>query len=130
CLPTDIYFSELKKNEYLISTFHGHYELYEKDIYPGSIENLYTKVLKKLDHVVYTTEKHLNTLRRFNFPPDKTTKIYYGLDLKFQPNELNSFHQGDILKICIASRAIAGKGWEELIKAVINLNGRLVDCLS
>jgi len=121
CLKTDIFFSEIKSLKWsLISSFHGHYELYEEENHNVDIENLYNELLNKIDHVVYTTDKHLNTLNRFNFPISRTTKIYYGFSRLENGGGLK-YTNGEPLRICIASRAIEGKGWEELIQATINV---------
>ena len=117
---TDYYFSQLK-NEidfYLISTFHGHYELLKN--YRFGFEKDTNYALSKIDKVVCTTKRHINTLRLYNYPLYNTFKIFYGISIDIE-KQVTKFQSGDILKLVMVARGIKEKGWEEAVLAFLKI---------
>jgi len=122
---TDNAFSRVRKNAAfkLISTFHGHYELFEGSW--AGYEKECKKLLETVDSVVYLSPQHLITLDKFQYDISKRTRIFHGLPVfvektvtKYNPSKEN-------LRLVMAARGIAEKGWRCAIEAVIAVNNEL-----
>lgn len=102
----------------LAISFHGHYELVEtlRENYGLITKN----ILKNTSCAIITNDNHLKTLKRFHFE-NKFYKVYYGLDFLEYPS-ITSFSEDEVLRLCIVSRAIKEKGWNQTINAVIQIN--------
>jgi glycosyltransferase involved in cell wall biosynthesis len=118
---TDLYFASLKdKSRFnFVSTFHGHYEFLKSQRFNFNADAPF--VLSKLNHVIYTTTKHINTLNNYNYPEIKRHKIFYGISLSIA-DEVTSIQKNEALKIIMVARGIEEKGWEQAILAVIELS--------
>lgn len=118
---TDLYFAALKdiSRFNFVSTFHGHYEFLQSQRFNFNADG--TFVLSKLNHVVYTTTKHVNTLNSYNYPEIKRHKIFYGISLSIA-DEVTSFQKNEVLRIIMVARGIVEKGWEQAILAILELS--------
>lgn len=105
----------------LFTTLHGVYEVFQKAWTEQKFSTFINTHLLQLDHVIYLTNEQKNTFLKFNYPEDKMTRIYNGIDVKSTDNR-TKFDGQRALKIIIVSRAIKEKGWEEAILASVNLN--------
>lgn len=121
CWATDYFFSSIKQNQnfHLVSTFHGHYELQENQ------SNAYiqstTEILNNVDRVAYLSPRHLETLKKFGYSNHRAVKIFHGHKFA-RTDKVTEFNADEPLRLCIVSRAISEKGWEDAIKAVIRIN--------
>ena len=120
CLKTDVYFSRLKEKLAfkLISTLHGHYELEQKEKLLQVFGNC--KMTEKIDKYIYVTQKQIATLNSLNVPEQKRTKIFYGIEGSIT-NAITTYDPAGPLRIVMAARGIAEKGWEEAIEACLIL---------
>lgn len=102
---------------------------YEDLIYNPTIDPEFSKLLAPLMQtvagVIYGSTKNLEVFERHReFKLPKLVKIFNGFDasqvpdMKFHPSP----KQKGIMKFCLCSRAIPEKGWEQAIKAVLNIN--------
>lgn len=109
-----------------VLSMHGCYEaLMKNPDWDIDFEGLVKPVLDRANHIIYATDKNLEIFSEVKInTPSKRRKIYYGYQLQNIPKknkqdlgiEENSFVFG------LVSRAIKEKGWEESIKAIIELN--------
>lgn len=118
CRQTDILFTSLNTPIKIVSSQHGHYQL-EQD--SAGYNDLTTQTLRKLSHIIYSSRMQLDTLKQFNVPDQKVSKIFYGHNLQI-PKQSTCFIPGGSLELILVARGIKEKGWEESIQAVINLN--------
>jgi glycosyltransferase involved in cell wall biosynthesis len=119
-LKTDAYFSRLKEkiSFKLISTLHGHYELEQKEkLFRVFEEN---RMAEKIDKYIYVTQKQIATLNNLKIPEQKRTKIFYGIGESIT-NAQTIYDPAGPLKIVMAARGIAEKGWKEAIEACLSL---------
>jgi len=102
---------------------------YEDLIYNPTIDTEFSKLLAPLMQtvagVIYGSTKNLEVFERHpEFKLPKLVKIFNGFDASQVPDM--KFHsspkQKGIMKFCLCSRAIPEKGWEQAIKAVLNIN--------
>ncbi|NJN27816.1 MAG: glycosyltransferase family 4 protein [Cyclobacteriaceae bacterium] len=124
-ISTDDFFSKMNSSKYLlVSSFHGHYELLQKENSDGDkVKGTFSRIFEGVDHIVYTADKHKQTLESFSYPLHRTSRIYYGIDFNYTIIP-TTYYVGNTLSICVVSRAIAGKGWEELVQATLNLSAK------
>lgn len=118
---TDLYFANLKDSfDYnLVSTFHGHYE-FLKNI-RADFEKNTTFILSRVNNVIYTSSKHIETLDSYICPQLVRHKIFYGISHTIASTP-TFYKKGEVLKIIMAARGIIEKGWEQAILAVIALS--------
>lgn len=104
-----------------IITLHGMYETQPDYI----LKELLKKTGETCSKYVYLADKNLIPFKNLGYySKDKFTKIGNGLPVN-KPNEIEraqfSIDKDDFV-LCIASRGIREKGWEEAIKAVVRIN--------
>lgn len=123
-----ISYRALKGNQKVkwILSMHGCYEgLKANPDWDGEFANLVSPMLNTADHVIYATNKNLEIFDVVKLEDSsKLHKIYYGYELQSIPpknREELGMKQGEFL-FGLVSRAIKEKGWEESIKAIIELN--------
>lgn len=104
-----------------IITLHGMYET----LLPYSLKDVLEKTGKTCSKYVYLTEKNLTPFKKNGYySEDRFKKIENGLPIEMQ-NEQERTQFGidkEDFVLCIASRGIREKGWEEAINAVIKIN--------
>jgi len=117
---TDVYFAACKLIVpfRLVSTFHGHYEFLKDKRADFDVDTLQT--LQLVDVVVYTTNMHLKTLDYYRVPTSRRYKIFYGNTMR-QTEKVTKYLPVEVFKIVMVARGIREKGWEEAIKAVLQL---------
>lgn len=125
-LTVDLYFSRaisLLKNQgqpgpKQIVTLHGMYEI-SADLFKKCQHEL----IQASDHWIYTADKNLESFKNagcYESESEKFTKI--PLAVKIEPARSLERHcfnlPADAFIVCVASRAIPEKGWEESIEAI------------
>ena len=106
----------LKKHEQVakVISMHGMYELMPKN----QLQNLLPVLINEIDQIVYTAEKNLAP-----FPPE-IQKKFIRIENALERNKINSICRSDLdignndFVLCLVSRAIPEKGWEEAIASV------------
>ena len=108
----------MPKCKYVV-TLHGMYEMTEREI----LGKILPSLCKKVDQWIYTTDKNVDAFKQFGyFNDDKFTKIGNAL----VRNEINPISRdilgisNDAFVLCLVSRAVPEKGWEEAICCVGN----------
>jgi glycosyltransferase involved in cell wall biosynthesis len=99
-----------------IVTMHGMYELDNED----TAKHL-PVLIKNVDHWVYTADKNLGPFKQLGLYRDgRFVKIGLGMNFaKINPVQRSLLKiAADAFVVCVASRAISEKGWEESIAAV------------
>lgn len=103
-------------------TMHGMYEM----MTPEALANLMPKMERRVDRVVYTAQKNL---RPFS-PEFQARKGFVRIDNALAPKEIRPVERAslgigaDDFVLCLVSRAIREKGWEEGIQAVLAAQDR------
>lgn len=99
----------------VIST-HGMYEMMSEEEFKENFDMLY----KRVDKVVYTAEKNLVPFAPMQIRDDYLVKIGNALE-KSEINPIDRAELGiseESFVLCLVSRAIPQKGWEEAIESV------------
>jgi glycosyltransferase involved in cell wall biosynthesis len=100
-----------------IVTLHGMYEMTEESI----LEEILPRLNANVDKWVYTTDKNVDAFKRFKyFNEYKFVKIGNALvrsDIKLIPRETLGI-KDDAFVLCLVSRSVPEKGWEEAIRCV------------
>lgn len=99
-------------------TLHGSYEVIS--LKPDNLK----KIKKVVKHWFYLTENNIKHLSEFEFST-KCTKVINGYPkpaLEISPR-LNIINNSNPI-VCISSRCIDSKGWEQAIRAVTNINAK------
>ena len=116
-----------------VLTMHGCYEtLIQNNDIDTCFLSYFQKMQYEVDQWVYTADKHKKCFDMFEAPP-KLSKVLNGYEPEL-PNSLSSsslmVREGSFV-VCLASRAIASKGWLAAVNAVAELNssGHKVDLL-
>ena len=100
-----------------IISCHGMYE----DLDENRADELLPKMLEKCAKIVYTADKNLIPFKKRGLENhEKLTKIGNGLCLSdINPVDLSSYGiSEDSFVLCLVSRAIPSKGWQEAIESV------------
>ena len=115
----------LKKLSWVVS-MHGSYENSRKKL------PLSEKIFKRVNGVVYLTDRNLNVLDSYKNLNLEVAKIYnclgdWQLKKEEQVYEIPQ-PQGNIFTFGLISRGDYKKGWREAIKAVVHLNNEGLEC--
>lgn len=109
-----------------ILSMHGCYEaLKVNPDWDGEFKKLVSPILNKAKNIIYATDKNLEIFKDVNVSdPSKLRKVYYGYRLESIPpkNKKELGIKPEDFLFGLVSRAIKEKGWEESIKATIELN--------
>jgi lipopolysaccharide biosynthesis protein/glycosyltransferase involved in cell wall biosynthesis len=100
-----------------VVTMHGMYEMQNNE----TLKNNLPVLLEKVNQWVYTTDKNLDAFKKLNlYQEDKFTKIGNALaHTEITPVSRKSLGIAeDAFVLCLVSRAIPEKGWEEAIRCV------------
>lgn len=103
-----------------VVSFHGMYELIEADRLPY-IENI---LLKQVDAIVYTAEKNIKPFSRDFLEIKNPSRINNALNFQ----RFSAARREDLgimmtdFVLCLVSRAVPEKGWEEAILSVCQAN--------
>lgn len=118
---TDLYFANLKDSfDYnLVSTFHGHYEFLKNR--RDDFERNTSFILSRVNSVIYTSSKHIETLDNFICPQVVRHKIFYGTALTISSRP-TIYKKDEVLRIVMVARGIIEKGWEQAILTVLALS--------
>jgi glycosyltransferase involved in cell wall biosynthesis len=105
-----------------IVTMHGMYEM----MTPAQLQNLIPLLKRRIDHFVYTADKNLPPFPLAFRQEKGFSRIDNALPLKsISPIARDDLDVGlDDFVLCLVSRAIPDKGWEEAIDAVAWANAR------
>ncbi|MGQ4680127.1 glycosyltransferase [Paenibacillus polymyxa] len=111
-----------------VLSMHGCYEaLLQNPDWDNDFLQLVPNVLERANHIIYATNKNLKIFSEVNISDSsKIKKVYYGYDLQSIPSknkESIGIREGEFV-FGLVSRAIKEKGWEESIKALIQLNNK------
>jgi len=115
---SDTLFAELLKDNKeckLIVTLHGMYEMMPEKHFKSIIPKL-----QRVDKFVYLSEKNLRFFKKFSFPEEKFIKIYNAIEPPvIRPVSRKTLGiSNEAFVVCIASRAIPEKGWQEAIEII------------
>jgi glycosyltransferase involved in cell wall biosynthesis len=100
-----------------VVTMHGMYEI----MTPDAVDNLMPRMERRVDRVVYTADKNLKPFG----PEFQARKGFTRIDNALAAQEVRPVDRGslgispDDFVLCLVSRAIREKGWEEGIQAVL-----------
>ncbi|WP_410515269.1 glycosyltransferase [Paenibacillus sp. BR2-3] len=112
-----------------VLAMHGCYEaLIENLDWDKDFESLVKPVLDRANSIIYATNKNRKVFDKVVINDiEKLHKVYYGYQLQnIAPKNKSDLGIAiDELIFGLVSRAIKEKGWEESIKAIINLNKEL-----
>lgn len=110
------YFLENSPHIYLVVTTHGIYEMTP----PAVLAQIFPLLKKRVNKLVYLTDKNLPVFMSHQFDLDRFVKIGNGLDIiPIVPVPRKTLGvPEDAFLICLVSRAIPEKGWEEAIEIV------------
>lgn len=99
-----------------IITLHGMYEATEKEY----LYSLLPKVKESCSQFIYTADKNLLPFKEASFDTSEFKKIGNGLDIiPIKPIERSSLGiKDDAFVLCLVSRGIPEKGWEEGIESI------------
>lgn len=103
-------------NPMVVVTTHGMYET----IPPAELDQHMPVLERRVDKVVYTADKNLASFDRTDFYPRRLVRIDNALDI-VPVNPISRVELGvpqDAFLICMVSRAIPEKGWQEAIESV------------
>ncbi|PTR09612.1 glycosyltransferase involved in cell wall biosynthesis [Nitrosospira sp. Nsp5] len=109
-------FLEQNSNSQLIVTLHGMYET----IPPIELPHILPLLKKRVDKFVYTADKNLTVFDTNHFDINRFVRIDNALDI-IPITPVPRFQLGiseNAFLICLVSRAIPEKGWQEAIEAV------------
>jgi glycosyltransferase involved in cell wall biosynthesis len=105
---------------------HGCYEaLVDHPDWDPAFEGMVTPLLRAAAGVIYSTTRNLVVFDRFGIKkPPATLRLFHGFDPAEVPKRPGgSLRRGsDEFVFCLCSRAIAEKGWQEAIEAVLSIN--------
>lgn len=120
---SNAFFEKVKKRKQfkLVTTLHGHYEVLKEELGREKYQKFVSKHVYAVDQFIYTTADQIKSLENFKVDEEKFSKVYYGFDFKPPQTEEK---KSKIQKCIIVSRGIREKGWEESIKAIIDLNNK------
>lgn len=109
-----------------VLSMHGCYEgLKANPDWDGEFNSLVGPMLNAANHIIYATDKNLEIFDVVKLEDTtKLHKIYYGYQLQSIPAKDKreiGVHSGEFL-FGLVSRAIKEKGWEESVKAIIELS--------
>ncbi len=120
---SDYFMSRIARfcNARFIITLHGHYELLKDSMEDFTYKT--SKIISAVDHIAYLTEKNLLSLKNIELNIDKCHLIFNGIPRDNSNHE--TWRKNGQIHFAIASRAIREKGWEETIKAVLELGNEM-----
>ncbi|PTR16270.1 glycosyltransferase involved in cell wall biosynthesis [Nitrosospira sp. Nsp2] len=110
------YFLEDHSDVQLVVTSHGIYEMTP----PAVLAQIFPLLRKRVNKFVYLTDKNLPVFKSHQFDTDCFVKIGNALDIiPVTPVSRETFGVSEeAFLICLVSRAIPEKGWEEAIETV------------
>ncbi len=101
-----------------VVTLHGTYEVAEVDEYHM------TKIVRNVDHWMYTADKNLRHLRKRSWAKAEVTKLPNATPVDHKPCHITREVLGvndDAFVFILVSRPVKEKGWEEAINSFIEL---------
>ncbi|MCL2484581.1 MAG: glycosyltransferase [Endomicrobia bacterium] len=117
----ETFFSTRKGSAKHIAVLHGMYEAMENEVFETKWVDL-PMLTKNIDRWLYTTGKNLDAFKKYNcYDESRFFKINNGLPESVESK--NVVRQDlsipeDAFVLCLVSRAIEDKGWNEAIEAV------------
>ena len=103
----------------LVSSFHGHYELLQD---AGAVCDAQSRAqLSVVDAVVFLSPQHIATLDKYGVPVSKRRRIFHGIP-RVAADDVTHLRLNEPLKLVMAARGIAEKGWAEALEAVTTIN--------
>jgi len=107
-----------------VATLHGTYEV------SGIDEYYMTKIVRNVDHWMYTADKNVNHLEKRSWATAERSKLANATPIDFNPFHLSrkllEIDDGTFIFVLV-SRPVKEKGWEDAIRSFIDLRAEELD---